>query len=435
MEGTSTQYRYSGGTLEEYSAQYSQSFSFDNIGNITRKTSWGSMTNNVRKGAELTYDLAYVYDENYGHRARQIGDLHYRYDENGNLIRERAASSETGESRKAQYENNVYSTDYAFALTETGPDREVYEREYTWDYRNQLMRSKDNRYTVRYRYGLDGERAVKYTEESRNETLYYNRMWQMRMTAADRRWLGSKHIFVGETRVATKSGYEEERNLGFETEHQYMKYLLMAFFVVSFISCGQKQVPAKGRNIETAGLSTQSVQAIDNTTSDVPGSAGASNQSVEKPVFPSTAETTIVLRESGFPQEVDAAKVAEKFGYISVRFEYNEGIEDIGKVVNELTFFRHDSGEPKIIGRVTKQGIINEGEEEYMYPNGFSPDTNLVKNDFVGFTERCMKDPFLMYGIAFNHQIGFYITETLMTITIDTERERLALFDFSKYFD
>jgi RHS repeat-associated protein len=50
--------------------------------------------------------------------------------------------------------------------------------------------------------------------------MYFNNMWQVSTSAVDRRWLQSKHIFVGETRIATKNGYGEQ-NSGYETEHQY----------------------------------------------------------------------------------------------------------------------------------------------------------------------------------------------------------------------
>jgi RHS repeat-associated protein len=50
--------------------------------------------------------------------------------------------------------------------------------------------------------------------------MYFNNMWQVSTSAVDRRWLQSKHVFVGETRIATKNGYGEQ-NSGYETEHQY----------------------------------------------------------------------------------------------------------------------------------------------------------------------------------------------------------------------
>ena len=101
-----------------------------------------------------------------------------------------------------------------------GKYRDVYQRDYVWDYQNRLIKTQDPLHTVQYRYGADGQRAVKYSEGTPNETLYFNNMWQMGASAADSRWLQSKHIFVGETRIATKNGYGE-RNSGYETEHQY----------------------------------------------------------------------------------------------------------------------------------------------------------------------------------------------------------------------
>jgi RHS repeat-associated protein len=82
------------------------------------------------------------------------------------------------------------------------------------------VKSADERYTVQYRYGEDGERTVKYTEGVREETVYFNRMWQMRSSGADPQWLQTKHIFVGETRIASKNGYGGI-NAGYETSHQY----------------------------------------------------------------------------------------------------------------------------------------------------------------------------------------------------------------------
>jgi len=67
---------------------------------------------------------------------------------------------------------------------------------------------------------------VKYVEENRNETLYFNNMWQSSGSGNDSRWLQSKHIFVGEARIVTKSNWElspgvTEGNLSFEAGHQY----------------------------------------------------------------------------------------------------------------------------------------------------------------------------------------------------------------------
>jgi RHS repeat-associated protein len=224
------QYLYDGGSAEGYRANYEQTFAYDVIGNLVKKTSKESKTQQVRNGMELNYDFNYEYYEN-SHRAERIGDMYYRYDGNGNVVEERYGGHSTADTVNAgyRYEDGIYSTDYGFALTRpdsgsSGTDS-VYERRYTWDYRNPLLRTKDNRWTVNYRYGHDGQRRVKYTEETRNETLYFNNMWQTGTNGNGSEWLQSKHIFVGESRIATKSNKEiagkTEGNLSFETEHQY----------------------------------------------------------------------------------------------------------------------------------------------------------------------------------------------------------------------
>jgi hypothetical protein len=43
----------------------------------------------------------------------------------------------------------------------------------TWNERNLLAESRDNRQAVWYRYGADGERALKYAAGSGDQTLYY----------------------------------------------------------------------------------------------------------------------------------------------------------------------------------------------------------------------------------------------------------------------
>jgi hypothetical protein len=110
-------------------------------------------------------------------------------------------------------EGGIYSTDYGFAMRDpcggnTGPT-EAYQRDYRWNEKTQLVESRDPTAAMKYVYGSDGERAVKYNEGSRETALYYNRMLQ-RNTTAGGMWIESKHIFVGETRIATKQHLEGE---------------------------------------------------------------------------------------------------------------------------------------------------------------------------------------------------------------------------------
>jgi RHS repeat-associated protein len=60
---------------------------------------------------------------------------------------------------------------------------------------------------------------VKYNATTGEETLYFNRMWQIRNGEAE--WVQSKHIYVGETRVGTKYNSEGNENTGAERERIY----------------------------------------------------------------------------------------------------------------------------------------------------------------------------------------------------------------------
>jgi len=76
------------GSNVEYRADYAQDFSFSRTGNMTGKTSGGSVSNNSRIGADLNYSLDYAYYPG-THKAERIGNRYYNYDLNGNITAER----------------------------------------------------------------------------------------------------------------------------------------------------------------------------------------------------------------------------------------------------------------------------------------------------------------------------------------------------------
>jgi RHS repeat-associated protein len=155
-------------------------------------------------------------------------DRNYEYDGNGNVIEEREGAAGSGVDGRIPYyyEEGLYHAEYGFALTNRGPDAGEgdgrYKREYRWDYRNQMIRSDDGNQTMRYVYGGDGQRAVKYNEKNGHETLYFNNMLNMSLYTSEG-WLMSKHVFVGESRVVTKYHYDRDvsGNYGYEMNHQY----------------------------------------------------------------------------------------------------------------------------------------------------------------------------------------------------------------------
>ncbi len=116
--------------------------------------------------------------------------------------------------------DNAYGTNYGFGIVDPQkPDTpSVSQRTFTWNERNLLKTSKDARFSVQYRYGSDGQRAIK--ASTRSENLYYNSMWQVR-NSFDGAMLQSKHIFVGEARLVTKCNKRGEDNLSFESVNTY----------------------------------------------------------------------------------------------------------------------------------------------------------------------------------------------------------------------
>ncbi|MGI5172107.1 RHS repeat-associated core domain-containing protein [Treponema sp. OMZ 840] len=80
----------------------------------------------------------------------------------------------------------------------------LFQRKYAWNEKNLLKESSDSRHTVFYRYGADGQRAVKSSEQS--ETLYFNTMWSwIHNSSAYNTDREIKHIYLGSERLVTRT--------------------------------------------------------------------------------------------------------------------------------------------------------------------------------------------------------------------------------------
>ena len=220
-KGASRSHPYGSGT--EYVTDYQQDFSFNKIGNMTKKASKEYVSNTNRIGVNLNYNLDYSYYAG-THMAERIGSRYYDYDRNGNLVAEREGGhAVTPEVYRPYYQDgDLYYTDYGFGLVKPNaapPDDGVYQRNYRWNERNLLSESSDSVYTVQYRYGADGQRALKFTANSGRSTAYFNKMWQTSDAAGG--WLQSKHIYVNEDRITTKYNSEGNDNTAAEKERTY----------------------------------------------------------------------------------------------------------------------------------------------------------------------------------------------------------------------
>jgi len=222
VQGTSRSHPYGGN--EEYKTDYRQKFDFNRIGNMTNKISEESVSNTNRVGAELNYALEYEYYKG-THKAERIGNRYYDYDLNGNVLAEREGSHAVNkEADRAYYqEGDKYWADYGFGLVKPKPDTPddgVYQRNYKWNERNLLSETSDNTYTVQYRYGADGQRALKLNAASGRSVVYFNKMWQTSDSRME--WLQSKHIYLNEDRIATK--YNSEGNINTQAEKERTYY-------------------------------------------------------------------------------------------------------------------------------------------------------------------------------------------------------------------
>nr|MBP3282511.1 hypothetical protein [Treponema sp.] len=200
-------------SVPEFKSDYSQVFTFDTdgLGNMTSKVSTETVTPQKSIGDNLNYSFNYVYDGNYAHRLVSVGDRHYTYDSNGNIIEEKEGESMEGSEsyhKITQEADDTYSTDYGWGLYKDDDNSSAksskYRRTYTWNERNQLISSVDSSYSTAYVYGQDGQRSNKYTQNS--ETLYFNKMWTLHTDSGNTVYGGqtAKNIYLGETRIVTK---------------------------------------------------------------------------------------------------------------------------------------------------------------------------------------------------------------------------------------
>ena len=209
-------------------------------GNMTKKASTTNLPGargNAYPKAELDYSLDYEYDPSYAHRLVHAGNRYYRYDANGNITAEKDGPFTEDDEFIFTYnydpDTDVYSTDYGFGLDapketeESHPENLfAYRRNYTWNEKNLLTKSSDRSYTVHYRYGEDGQRALKYTEEGRSETLYFNNFYTIHIPVQDKNnpqgLRVHKHIFVGNSRLVTAMTHTD--NNGDNAEQREKRY-------------------------------------------------------------------------------------------------------------------------------------------------------------------------------------------------------------------
>ncbi len=206
--------------VTEYTSTYSQTFSFDAIGNMTAKRSKLKTSPRMDVGAALDYSLDYACYEGKAHQVERIGQLWYRYDANGNQVEERQGGHSEQPLTEAELtkSGDLRTVNRGFGLTRRSNEATgVYARYFVWDEENRLRRSIEGSESVDYRYGAEGNRTVKYSPAG--ETLYFDAMWQGSEDYPSFRM--SKHVYVGQSRVATRCNITGQLDVGYEEVNTY----------------------------------------------------------------------------------------------------------------------------------------------------------------------------------------------------------------------
>ena len=116
---------------------------------------------------KTTYTYNYLYESSRPHAVTSTGDITYQYDGNGNMISRTSAADPT------------------------------YSMQFTWDEENRLTRTQDMLKTTDYKYDDRGKRIIK--NGNAGEQVFVNDNFSIRNGDVT-----SKHIFAGNTRIATK---------------------------------------------------------------------------------------------------------------------------------------------------------------------------------------------------------------------------------------
>jgi RHS repeat-associated protein len=187
------------------------------------------------------------------HRAIQIGEWKYEYDGNGNVTKISPESTNNGvisgtltddgatdgvisgtltdETDNGQ--DGVISgtlTDETDAETTTttsgGTATECAKKktELTWNEENRLVQSNVGGDITKYLYNAGGERTVKHSNKS--ETIYVDKFFQTQDTVTGEKYIVTKHIFVGDTRIVSKLSHyygstDDNKDIAFEQHNQY----------------------------------------------------------------------------------------------------------------------------------------------------------------------------------------------------------------------
>jgi RHS repeat-associated protein len=239
-------------------SEYLQTFTYDTIGNITKKTSYNHLTPGEEKPNQFNYDFNYSYEGTKPHAPNRIGNWIYTYDANGNVVKKERLIGVNGNSSQTDKRNDpaqndknsgkdhgqkgniIFGTEEGDGgknplkkippgqLTNNGSKSDLdvegggTSSDYIWNEENRLVEAKvtGNGQSTTFLYDASGARTVK--RGPGGETLYVSEYYQLQNQD-----IITKHIFVGNTRIVSKlthyytydSDYEKRNIYTYHPDH------------------------------------------------------------------------------------------------------------------------------------------------------------------------------------------------------------------------
>ena len=195
------------------SVSYSQTFTYDSIGNMTSKKSSLSSLPYGSSSDMLNYSFTYAYDADYAHRLKSAGGMYYNYNENGNVI----GVSDTSYDKQYDLEavrlsNTTWRYNYDITDSSSAPVKERipgYERRIEYNDNNMMSHmAGTNEKETFYSYSDDNARVSKYVSSpySESEQLTFNEYYSL-FVNANNKWHGGdvyKSIMLGNSRLVTR---------------------------------------------------------------------------------------------------------------------------------------------------------------------------------------------------------------------------------------
>ncbi|MCD4669028.1 MAG: hypothetical protein K8S14_01140, partial [Actinomycetia bacterium] len=218
--------------------KYYQKYQYDNIGNMTHKTSTRTASPRNNNPALMNYTNSYIYDTYKPHQANKIGQFNYYYDNNGNQTRKHSHNADDNNevidenimentTENMVIDGNImehhpegYDPDANQVIDDNIFDDANITKEketcYLWNEENKLKEVDNSKGKTYYLYNSGGEATVE--KSKTGETIFISKYISLKNED-----VFTKHIYVGTTRLASKLGNRGDGaiDLAYEKRNTY----------------------------------------------------------------------------------------------------------------------------------------------------------------------------------------------------------------------